>query len=71
MSGNDDHKGILGAFLVLFAFCLAGEARAYIDPNSAGVLYQIFFPLIVAVTLAWRWIKETCKVLWLKLTRRN
>jgi hypothetical protein len=49
---------------------MAQDARAYIDPNSAGVLYQIFFPVIVAVTLAWRWIKEIAKQVWVKLTRR-
>ena len=49
---------------------LEKNAQAYIDPNSAGLLYQIFFPIIVAVTLAWRWVKESLKALWSKLLRR-
>jgi len=56
--------------VLLLAVFMAQDARAYIDPNSAGVLYQIFFPVIVAVTLAWRWIKEIAKQVWVKLTRR-
>jgi hypothetical protein len=55
---------------VLLAAFICGQAHAYIDPNSAGLLYQIFFPIILAVTLAWRWIKETFKQLWLKVTRK-
>jgi hypothetical protein len=55
---------------VLVAAFTSGEAQAYIDPNSAGLLYQIFFPVILAVTLAWRWIKEMFKQLWVKVTRK-
>lgn len=66
--GSKGWRLIIGCLL---AFGLAREANAYIDPNSAGLLYQIFFPLIVAVTLAWRWVKETVKMLWYKVTRRT
>jgi len=41
---------------------------AYVDPNSAGVLYQLLFPLIVGVSLAWRWIARTFRAFqsWLR-----
>lgn len=47
----------LWAALMLAAWSPA--AQAYIDPNSAGLLYQILFPLFVAVMGAWRWLKST------------
>ena len=45
------------------------DALAYVDPNSAGLLYQIFFPLILAVTLAWRWLREIATRVLKRLTR--
>jgi hypothetical protein len=56
--------------IALGALTVASEARAYVDPNSAGLLYQIFFPIVVAVGLGWRWIKETARQLWSKITRK-
>jgi hypothetical protein len=55
---------------VLLAIFMVKDAHAYIDPNSAGLLYQIFFPVILAVSLTWRWIKEMFKQLWGKVTRK-
>ena len=46
-------------------------AFAYLDPNTPGLLYQIFFPLVVAVTLAWRRIKDTVSWLWLRIWRKE
>jgi hypothetical protein len=56
--------------LAVSALLAARDAHAYVDPNSAGLLYQIFFPIVLALTLAWRWIKETCRQLWFKVTRK-
>jgi hypothetical protein len=61
---------IMSGFLIaLGALSVAPEARAYVDPSSAGLLYQIFFPVVVAIGLAWRWIKEMVKQVWSKITR--
>ena len=58
--------------LVLFAaISLPRDALAYVDPNSAGVLYQILFPLVVAAAMAWRRIKETTTWFWKRITRRT
>lgn len=59
------------ALFGLWAIAIPATAFAYLDPNSAGLLYQIFFPLVVAVTLAWRWIKDTASSIWLRLRRRS
>ncbi len=41
--------------LALGTVCL--PAHAYFDPNTGGLLYQIAFPIIVAVGAGWRYIK--------------
>ena len=48
-----------GALALIVCISVPRNALAYVDPNSAGLLYQIFFPLVVAVALAWRWLKES------------
>jgi hypothetical protein len=34
-------------------------AYAYIDPNSAGALYQLLFPLLVAIGSAFAFLRRT------------
>jgi hypothetical protein len=60
---------VILAFIV--AISVPRDALAYVDPNSAGVLYQIFFPLFVVAVMAWRWIKETTTGFWKRITRRT
>lgn len=33
--------------------CFAPQAHAYIDPNVGGWLYQLLFPLLIALAGAW------------------
>ena len=35
------------------------SAYAYIDPNSAGALYQFLFPLLVAIGSAFAFLRRT------------
>ncbi|HUN72438.1 MAG TPA: hypothetical protein VMU52_09020 [Steroidobacteraceae bacterium] len=35
------------------------SAYAYIDPNSAGALYQFLFPLIIAIGSAFAFLRRT------------
>jgi len=56
--------------MAIGALIFAPDARAYVDPNSAGLLYQVFFPIIVAIGLMWRWIKDAVKQVWAKITRK-
>jgi hypothetical protein len=60
----------LAALVLIECIGVPSDALAYVDPNSAGLLYQIFFPLVVAVTLAWRWLKQIATRL-LKLVTRG
>jgi hypothetical protein len=57
------------AILALSAISAPAVAQAYVDPNAAGLLYQIFFPLVIAVTVAWRWIKDAVSRLWFFIKR--
>jgi hypothetical protein len=55
--------------LLSATFALPQDARAYVDPNSSGLLYQLFFPLLLAATVASRWIKSTAESLWRRIRR--
>jgi hypothetical protein len=57
--------------LGIVAMLAPATALAYLDPNAPGLLYQILFPLVVAVTLAWRRIKDTVSWLWLRIRRKE
>lgn len=46
--------------LVALLVCLPlRPAYAYIDPNSAGALYQFLFPLLVAIGSAFAFLRRT------------
>lgn len=40
-------------FAVVALVCGQQEAHAYIDPNVGGWLYQLLFPLLIAIAGAW------------------
>jgi hypothetical protein len=61
---------VMPFFVGLCALTAAPAAFAYVDPNSAGVLYQFLFPVVVAVGLAWRWVKQMAKDVWSRITRK-
>lgn len=42
------------ALLTIAALALTqGSAYAYIDPNAGGLLYQLLFPVLIAIAGAW------------------
>lgn len=58
------------ALTALLACAPLQSAFAYVDPNSAGSLYQILFPLLIAIgsafaalrrviARAWTWLAST------------
>jgi hypothetical protein len=60
--------GIGTLLLTLFlAFAPLTPAEAYIDPNSAGTVYQFLFPLIVAITSAIAGFRRSIVALWNRL----
>ncbi len=62
-----------GIGMLLLAAALAAvplsSAYAYIDPNSAGPLYQLLFPLFIAVAGALAALRRILKQLWLRAVR--
>jgi hypothetical protein len=55
-------------FLLVALFLWApGTAFAYFDPNAGGLLYQLLFPLLVAVVATWRYIKMIVASLWQRI----
>jgi hypothetical protein len=44
-------------FLVSWVMLLPMEAYAYIDPNTGGWLFQLLFPVLVAIGIAWNFLK--------------
>ena len=48
------------ALLVLLVYLSAVPAAyAYIDPNMGGWLYQLLFPLLIAIAGAWAALRQT------------
>lgn len=57
--------------LALAALALvAPEAHAYIDPNVGGWLYQLLFPLLIALAGAWAALRHKISRLFSALARR-
>ena len=63
----------LGRVLPIALLCLLPihAAYAYVDPNSAGLLYQILFPVLVAIASALTAMRRSLARLWRRLFRRG
>jgi hypothetical protein len=56
--------------IALAAIAPIQSAYAYVDPNSAGPLYQLLFPLLVALASAFAALRRYIAQLWNRLVRR-
>lgn len=57
----------LAAVAVLLACAPLQSAFAYIDPNSAGWLYQLIFPLLIAIGTAFAALRRMIARAWSRL----
>jgi hypothetical protein len=59
--------------LVVVGLCVAlpAPAWAYVDPNAGGLLYQILFPLLVAIGAAWAGLRHRIGYWWSRLRGRH
>jgi len=58
--------------LIFAAFLTPIDCHAYIDPNAWGRLFQLLFPLLVAIGAAWMVLRQRISTLWNRLfPRRN
>ena len=56
--------------IVLLSVIPLQAAYAYVDPNSAGLLYQILFPMLVAIASVATALRRSLARLWRRLIRR-
>lgn len=63
---------MLRALFFVLASCLLGAdpAYAYIDPNMGGWLYQLLFPVVVALAGAWAVMRQKIAHLVSRLLQR-
>jgi hypothetical protein len=52
---------------VLAAVVPMQDAFAYFDPNAAGWLFQLLFPLIAAVLAGWAFVRNRVSGMWQRL----
>jgi hypothetical protein len=65
------YEGILKlALTALIAVMPLRSAHAYIDPNSAGPLYQFLFPMLVAIASGIAASRRLLKRLWGQVVAR-
>ena len=56
------------ALMAILTVAPVHEARAYIDPNSAGPLFQFLFPLLIAITSALAACRRVISQAWRRAT---
>ena len=61
-------SAILLTALTIFAF--PSDCEAYLDPNIGGSLFQLLFPVLVAIAGAWAILRDRTKKFLEKILRR-
>ena len=59
----------LHAFAALVTF--SAPTWAYIDPNTGGWLYQLLFPVLVAIGAVWAGLRHQLRTWWDRLRGRK
>lgn len=65
---KEGHR-FLGCLIVVLLL-LPLNCHAYIDPNTGGWLFQLLFPLLVAIGGAWVVLRQRIRAFWDRLFRR-
>jgi hypothetical protein len=47
-----------------------GNAYAYLDPNAGGLLYQLLFPVLIAIAGAWAVLRHKIAQFFATLAKR-
>lgn len=56
---------------VLSILLLPLDSYAYIDPNTGGWLFQLLFPVLVAIGIAWNFLKTKIRAFLGWISRRS
>ncbi len=59
------------SFAVVSVLLLPLDCYAYIDPNAGGWLFQMLFPILVAIGGLWSIFRQRIGALWDRIFRRN
>ena len=57
--------------VAVLALLVPLECHAYIDPNAGGWLFQMLFPLLVAIGGVWSIFRHRIAALWARIFRRR
>ena len=58
---SDTSRAMLIAAIVGVAW--PASSYAYIDPNAGGWLFQMIFPVLVAIAATWAFLKDKAKTI--------
>ena len=62
----------IAVFLAIVAVLLQpSECYAYADPNVVGCLFQLAFPVLLAIGAAWAVLRQRIRALWHRLFGRS
>lgn len=56
--------------VIVTLLCMPSHAHAYIDPNVGGWLYQLLFPLLIAIAGAWAVLRHKISEFFSAFARR-
>lgn len=58
------HPALIRAMLLASGLFGAGPVMAYLDPNAGGWLYQLLFPVLVAIGALWAGLRTQLTLWW-------
>jgi hypothetical protein len=61
--GKEIRRVMLVLLVISFAISNASDAFAYVDPNTGGYVFQLVFPILSIVGLAYLFLKRQIKLL--------
>jgi hypothetical protein len=64
-------RQLWGARLGALILAVPLDCYAYIDPNIGGWLFQLLFPVLLAIGGAWVVLRQRIRAFWAQLFRRN
>lgn len=50
-------------FITIYILLITNKAQAYVDPNTGGYIFQLFYPIFVAIGIGYFFLKNQIKKL--------
>lgn len=51
------------ALIAIYLLLITSKAHAYVDPNTGGYIFQLFYPIFVAIGISYFFLKRQIKQL--------